>query len=69
LPAFLDEVVLRRLSLAGATVDVALKRAGAGVVVDVLARDGISGFSPPASLPNMLLSDRRRAFPAALFGC
>ncbi len=40
LPAFLDEVVLRRLSIDGGSVDVALKRTGMEVMVNVLARNG-----------------------------
>ena len=40
LPEFLDEVVLRRLSLGDETVDVALRRAGSEVVVTVLERHG-----------------------------
>jgi glycogen debranching enzyme len=40
LPDFLDEVVLRNLSLGTASVDVALRRAGSEVVVNVLAREG-----------------------------
>ncbi|MES2404723.1 MAG: amylo-alpha-1,6-glucosidase [Pseudomonadota bacterium] len=40
LPAFLDEVVLRRLGFSDASVDVNLRRAGGGVVVDVLDRRG-----------------------------
>jgi glycogen debranching enzyme len=40
LPDFLNEVVLRNLSLGSASVDVALRRAGSEVVVNVLAREG-----------------------------
>ncbi len=40
LPAFLTDVVLRRLSLDGGTADVALSRVGERVVVDVLAEHG-----------------------------
>lgn len=40
LPRFLDEVILRGLSLDGATVDVALKRAGTKVAVHILERRG-----------------------------
>jgi glycogen debranching enzyme len=40
LPDFLEEVVLRNLSLGSASVDVALRRAGSEVVVNVLAREG-----------------------------
>ena len=40
LPDFLDEVVLRRLSLGDAEVDVALTRLGSEVAVNVLARRG-----------------------------
>jgi glycogen debranching enzyme len=40
LPAFLDEVVLRRLTLDGASVDVSLRRADSRVVVHVLERRG-----------------------------
>jgi len=40
LPDFLGEVVLRRLSIDGGSVDIALRRAGSEVVVNVLARDG-----------------------------
>lgn len=38
LPDFLGEVTLRNLALDGATVDVALRRSGLQVVVDVLDR-------------------------------
>jgi glycogen debranching enzyme len=40
LPGFLDEVVLRHVQLEGAAVDVALRRSGSQVVVDVLRRVG-----------------------------
>ena len=40
LPSFLDEVVLRRLTLDGASIDVALQRAGADAALHVLARTG-----------------------------
>ena len=40
LPTFLDEVVLRGLSVGDARIDVALRRAGTGVAVHVLAREG-----------------------------
>lgn len=40
LPSFLDDVALRGLSIAGGTVDVSLKRAGADVLVQVLRRSG-----------------------------
>ena len=40
LPDFLDEIVVRRLALGGAAVDVALRRADSRVVVDVLERRG-----------------------------
>jgi glycogen debranching enzyme len=40
LPAFLDDVTLRGLVVNGSSVDVALRRAGREVVVNVLAREG-----------------------------
>jgi glycogen debranching enzyme len=40
LPDFLDEVVLRQLSLPGGFIDVVLRRAGSGVAVHVLDRVG-----------------------------
>jgi hypothetical protein len=40
LPAFLDEVVLRNLVLGEAVMDLALRRSGGHVVVDVLGRKG-----------------------------
>jgi glycogen debranching enzyme len=40
LPAFLDEVVFRNLSIGDDTADVAVRRAGQQVVVDALARRG-----------------------------
>ena len=40
LPEFLDELVLRRLSVGDASVDVALQRANTSVVVRILARRG-----------------------------
>ncbi|MGK2286304.1 amylo-alpha-1,6-glucosidase [Pedomonas sp. V897] len=40
LPAFLDEVELRGLRVAGGRVDIALRRAGQEVAVNVLAREG-----------------------------
>jgi glycogen debranching enzyme len=40
LPAFLDQVILRRLSLGDACVDIAIRRAGSEVAVNVLAREG-----------------------------
>ena len=43
LPDFLDDVMLRRLSLAGASVDVALRRRGSDVSVEVTGRRGRLG--------------------------
>jgi glycogen debranching enzyme len=43
LPAFLDDVALRRLSLAGASVDIALHRRGSDVSVEVTDRRGRLG--------------------------
>jgi glycogen debranching enzyme len=40
LPSFVDEIVLRGLSVAGGSADVALRRTGRSVVVDVLERHG-----------------------------
>ena len=40
LPRFLDEIILRNLSLGGARVSVALRRAGDEVAVNVLSREG-----------------------------
>jgi glycogen debranching enzyme len=40
MPAFLDEITMRGLSLAGGTIDVRLRRAGTGVVVNALERRG-----------------------------
>ena len=40
LPDFVDEVVLRRLSIAGGSLDVSLRRAGSEVAVHVLSRRG-----------------------------
>jgi len=40
LPAFMDEIVLRRLSLSGALVDVTLRRTGGNVALDVTSRTG-----------------------------
>jgi glycogen debranching enzyme len=40
MPAFLDEVVLRNLAIGNGKADVALRRSGQNVVVDVLARRG-----------------------------
>jgi glycogen debranching enzyme len=40
LPPFLNEVVLRRVAVGDGSVDVALRRAGGSVVVDVLSRSG-----------------------------
>jgi len=40
LPAFMDEIVLRRLSLNGALVDVTLRRTGGNVALDVTSRTG-----------------------------
>lgn len=40
LPAFLDEVVLKNISVADGSVDIALRRSGRRVTVDVLARRG-----------------------------
>src|SRR5690606_14966025 len=40
LPGFLDEVALYNLRLEGGSVDVALRRSGAQVVVDVMNRRG-----------------------------
>jgi glycogen debranching enzyme len=40
LPDFLDDVALHRLSLDGASVDIALKRDGPAIATHVLARDG-----------------------------
>ena len=39
-PTFVDEVILRRLSVGEARVDVALRQAGTGAAVHVLAREG-----------------------------
>jgi hypothetical protein len=39
LPEFLNDMVLRRLSVGGRSVDVALSRAGSRVVVNVLSDD------------------------------
>jgi hypothetical protein len=38
LPSFLDEVVLRDLKIGSAETDLVLRRSGASVVTDVLAR-------------------------------
>jgi glycogen debranching enzyme len=43
LPGFLDHLVLRGLGIAGGSVDVALRRSGRHVVVDVLERKGSVG--------------------------
>jgi glycogen debranching enzyme len=40
LPAFLDEVVLRRVAIGGGVLDIALRRAGSEVAVNVLNRQG-----------------------------
>ncbi|MBB4569391.1 amylo-alpha-1,6-glucosidase [Rhizobium leucaenae] len=40
LPAFLDEVILRRLQIGSGSADVALRRSGRHVVVDVIDRKG-----------------------------
>jgi hypothetical protein len=40
LPAFLDEVVFRRLAVGSGRVDIALRRSRSRVVVDVLDREG-----------------------------
>jgi glycogen debranching enzyme len=40
LPSFIDDLVLRRLAVAGGSADVALRRSGRRVVVDVLERRG-----------------------------
>jgi glycogen debranching enzyme len=40
LPGFLDKIVLRHLSIGDAMADIAVQRAGAGVVVNVLGRQG-----------------------------
>jgi glycogen debranching enzyme len=40
LPDFMDEIILRRLSLKGARVDVALRRIGDNVALDVTSRTG-----------------------------
>ncbi|WP_029050382.1 hypothetical protein [Cupriavidus sp. amp6] len=40
LPAFLDEVVFRNLAVNGGSADVAVRRSGERVVVDVLDRQG-----------------------------
>ncbi len=40
LPEFMDEIMLRRLSLKGALVDVALRRTGGNVALDVTSRTG-----------------------------
>jgi glycogen debranching enzyme len=40
LPAFLDEIVLRNLRVGGGAVDLALRRSGAQVIVEVLGRKG-----------------------------
>jgi hypothetical protein len=40
LPDFLDEVVLHRLAVGDAHVDVSLRRSGSQVLVDVLRRTG-----------------------------
>ena len=40
LPEFMDEIILRRLSLKGALVDVALRRTGGNVALDVTSRIG-----------------------------
>ena len=43
LPGFLDEVVLRGLRMEGGSADVALRRSGRNVIVDVLERRGSVG--------------------------
>jgi hypothetical protein len=43
LPAFLDEVILRGLSVRGASVDVARRRAGTEIAANVRARNGNIG--------------------------
>ena len=40
LPAFADEIVLRNLKVADARADIALRRSGEHVLVDVLEREG-----------------------------
>ncbi len=40
LPDFLDEIILRRLTVGNGSIDVALRRAGSEVVVNVLSRKG-----------------------------
>jgi hypothetical protein len=40
LPSFIDDLVLRRLAVKGGSADVALRRSGRRVVVDVLERRG-----------------------------
>jgi glycogen debranching enzyme len=40
LPSFLDEVVLRNLSVGAASADVSIRRSGSHVVVDVIDRKG-----------------------------
>jgi glycogen debranching enzyme len=40
MPDFLDEITMRGISLAGGTIDVRLRRAGTGVVVNALERRG-----------------------------
>ncbi|MGV4797010.1 amylo-alpha-1,6-glucosidase [Rhizobium sp. F40D2] len=40
LPSFLDEVILRRLLIGGGSADVAIRRSGGQVVVDVINRQG-----------------------------
>jgi glycogen debranching enzyme len=40
LPSFLDEVILRRLQISGGSADVAIRRSGRQVVVDVIDRRG-----------------------------
>ncbi|WFU06676.1 hypothetical protein QA648_29015 (plasmid) [Rhizobium sp. CB3171] len=40
LPTFLDEVILRHLQIGSGSADVALRRSGRHVVVDVIDRKG-----------------------------
>lgn len=41
LPKFLDEIVVRRLTVGDGSVDIALRRFGSEVVVNVLSREGV----------------------------
>ncbi len=40
LPSFLDDILLRNLSLGNARADILLRRSGSKVVVEVLKREG-----------------------------